>query len=146
MEKAKDYMRKIEKINKMIRNKMMEVEQWKDIATSCSTHSEGERVQTSKKADPMADAVCQYTDLEQEIKKDIDGLVKTRMEIVHTIEGLNVEEYDILHRVYVQGKTLKEVAAEEKKEYSFAAALHGKALKHLQDILVKEEKKKYEKV
>lgn len=137
MEKAKDYMRKMEKINKMIRNKMMEVEQWKDIATSCSTHADGEKVQTSKKADPMADAVCEYTDLEKEIKKDIDKLVKTRMEIVHTIERLNAEEYDILHRVYVQGKTLKEVAAEEKKEYSFAATLHGKALKHLQDILEK---------
>lgn len=131
-------MRKMEKINKMIRNKMMEVEQWKDIATSCSTHSNnGERVQSSKKADPMADAVCAYTDLEQEIRKDIDELIKIRMEITHTIEKLNVEEYDILHRVYIQGKTLKEVAAEEKKEYSFAAALHGKALKHLQDILEK---------
>ena len=135
MEKAKDYMRKIEKINKMIRNKMIEVQQWKDIATSCSAKLSRERVQTSKKADPMADAICEYTDLEQEIKKDIDGLIKERMQIVHTIEQLNVEEYNILHRVYVQGKTLKEVAAEEKKEYSFAAALHGKALKHSQDIL-----------
>ena len=132
--KAKEYMREVAKIDKMIKNKMIEVQQWKNIATTCAINM-GEKVQTSKKPDPMADAVCEYTDLENEIRKDIDELTEKKMSISHTIEKLQIEEYDILHIIYIQGRSLKEAAAIGKRGYSFTANLHGRALKHLQDIL-----------
>ena len=63
-----------------------------------------------------------------------------RNEIIGVIEQLPEASYDILHKIYIQGMTLDEVAYARDKSRSWAASLHGTALKHLQDILDNVEK------
>lgn len=57
-----------------------------------------------------------------------------REQIIKTIERLPEAEYDVLHRVYVQGETLQEVAAERNISYSQATSIHGRALKWIKTI------------
>ena len=141
--KAKEYLQQIEKLDKLIENKIAEKEHWKSVATSTTTFSEGDRVQSSGSKQKMADAVCRYLQMEEEINAAIDRLIDLRQEVISTIEQLpSVDEYDVLHKVYVQFLTLQEVGSLKDRSYSWATTIHGTGLKHLQTIL--DERERYE--
>lgn len=143
--RAKDFLGQIKKINVMIENKLAEAEHWKSVAFGVvpggvdikinGVVQQMDKVQAAGSQQKMADAVCKYVDLEAEINADIDKLVDTRKNIIETIEMLEAEKYDLLHKVYVQGFTLDEVAAMYGNSYSWATTLHGRALKDVEKIL-----------
>ena len=138
MMKAKEFLLQIKKLDKMIENKMIEVQQWKDIASSTTVSLSGDRVQSSHNPHKIADAIGRYIDIETEIKRDIDSLVKTKKEVIGVIEQLNATEYDILHKIYVQYLTFDEVSVACQHSRSWATTIHGRALKHVQNILDQE--------
>lgn len=140
--RAKDFLQSALKIDKMIENKMYEKTQWVAIATSTTANCNGERVQSSGSKQKMADAVEKYMELEKEIDRYIDELVKKKNEIIKIVEQLPAVEYDLLHKIYIQGKTLYGFAEENNKTYSSVTTLHGSALKKVQDILDRENRKK----
>ena len=132
--KAKDFLRQVKKLDCMIENKIAEREHWKGIATG-TTVQLNERVQTSSSQQKMADAVTKYVSIEEEINECIDRLINAKQEIIKVIERLDVVEYDLLHKVYVQGLTLYEVADIYNKTYSCITTIHGRALKSVRKIL-----------
>ena len=148
--KAKDFLKQLKKLDKMIENKLIEKEQWKAIATGTTASSQSvkingvlhnmERVQSSGSQQKMADAIDRYIDIEKEIDDCIDKLVDTKKDVISVIEQLNATEYDLLHKVYVQFITLFDVAEMYGKTYSWATTVHGRALKKVQDILNKRSK------
>lgn len=140
--KAKDYLMQLQKLDKLIENKLAEKERWKCIATTTTAPLGGERVQSSGNPHKMADAVCRYIELESEINACIDRFVDQRQEIISTIEVLEVKEYDLLHKVYVQYMTLQEAATAIDKSYTWVTTVHGTALKNLQSILDERESEK----
>lgn len=133
--KAKEYLMQVSKIDSMINNKIQEIRQWMDIATSATVSSNGERVQSSGKQQKMADAVGRYVDIQKEINADIDLLVDTKQAVIKTIEQLPEAEYDLLHMVYIQGFELNAAADMKNKTYTWATTTHGRALSHLQKII-----------
>ena len=132
---AKEFLRQIKKLDKLIENKMAEVQKWKEIASNTSKHVTGERVQSSGNPQRIADAICRYIDLEREINQDIDRLIEAKKDVISVIEQLNATEYNVLHKVYVQGFTYDEVAIACKRGRSWATTVHGRALQHVQIIL-----------
>ena len=133
--KAKEYLLQIRKLDRLINNKLAEVDHWKSVAFSTGTWSEGERVQSSGNKQKMASAVDRYIDIQAEIDADIDRLVDLKREIIRTIEVLPVDEYDLLHKMYVQGWTLDDVADHNDKSRRWADSVHGRALVSLQRVL-----------
>ena len=138
---AKEFLQQIRKLDKLIENKIAESMQWREIANNTTVNMSGEKVQSSGNHDNVANAICTYLDLETEIQKRIDELVATRQDVISVIEQLNVTEYDVLHKVYVQGFTLQEVASLYDRRYEWATTTQGRALKHVQIILNKREGK-----
>lgn len=139
--RAKEYLLRISKIDKLIENKLAEMANWKAIAMGTTAYSEGDRVQSSGNGDKMADAVARYLDMEREVDLEIDRLIDAKQEVISTIEHLNVDEYDVLHKIYVQMKTFQEVASDKGKSYSWVTSKHGRGLASLQKILDKREEK-----
>lgn len=133
--KAKDYLLQISKIDRIIENKLYEVERWKEIATGTSISTEGEKVQSSGNKQKMAEAVCRYIQIENEVTADIDNLVNLKQDIISLIEQLSTDEYDVLHKIYIQGMTFKEVAISKDKSYSAITTIHGRALASLQRLM-----------
>ena len=138
--KAKDYLRQLQKLDKLIENKLAEKEQWKAMATSTTQQMSADRVQTSGNPQKMADAVCKIIEIEAEIDAYIDRLVDTKREVISTLERLNPTEYDLLHKVYVQYFTFDDVAIKMSKSYSWVTTVHGRALKNVQRMLDEREK------
>ncbi len=132
---AKSYLKQLEKLDTIIQNKLIEKEQWKSVALGVTSHSDGERVQSSGNQQKMADAISRCVDMEREIDGLIDRLINTKMDVITTSEQLNATEYDVLHKIYIQRMTFKEVAAAKDKSQSWATTVHGRALQNLQKIL-----------
>lgn len=121
-----------------ITNKLIEQQQWKDIALGITANMDGERVQSSGAKSKMANAVEKCVDMEAEIDSLIDKLIETKKEVIQAIEQLDSPtEYDVLHRRYIQFLSLQEVADHYRKDYGWATTTHGRALKSLQEILDK---------
>ena len=59
---AKEYLNQILKLDKLIENKLSELEHWRMVATGITSSFGGERVQTSGGRSKMEDAVCSYVD------------------------------------------------------------------------------------
>lgn len=138
--KARDYLSQIEKLDKVIKNKLIEKEQWKAMAESTTAPLGQERVQSSGNQQKMADAVARMIEIEQEIDKYIDQLIDTRQNVIHTIEQLSADLYDVLHKKYIQLKDFQEIANEKEMTYTNVTTLHGRALNEVQKILNKTEK------
>lgn len=138
-ERARHFLKQIKKLDRIIENKLAEKELWKEKALKISPQSSGERVQASGSLHKMADAIDKYIDIERDIDNYIDRLVDTRNDVIKTIEQLDVQEYDLLHKTYVQYFTLQEVADMEQKSYSWATTIHGIALANVEKILEERE-------
>ena len=79
----------------------------------------------------MTGTVEKYVDIDRQIA----GYTREIQEIIRTIEMLDHDEYDVLHKKYVQGMTLRGVARKREKSYSWVSHVHGNALMSLQIIL-----------
>lgn len=133
--RAKEYLLQIRKFDTLINNKQAEVDHWKAVACGTGAWSDGERVQSSGNKQKMASAVDRYVDIQAEITADIDRFIDLKQEVIRTIEALPAAEYDLLHKVYVQGRTLDEVADHNEKSRRWADSVHGRALANLQRVL-----------
>lgn len=103
---AKEYLQQIKKLETLIKNKGVEVKKAEKLGINTAV-----------------------------IKNEIERLVEDRARRIENIQKLTEAEYDVLHKVYVQGKTLYEVADERGISYSMAATIHGRALKNLERII-----------
>ncbi len=139
--RAKTFLRQIEKLDVLIANTETDVQFWRDLATNTAVNMSGERVQSSGNHDTTEKAICTYLDLEAENDKRIRELAAIRRDIISVIEQLPPIDYDLLHLVYVQHKTLQDVAIKHDRSYSWATTTHGRALKEVQKILDEREKK-----
>ena len=138
---AKSYLRQVEKLDVRIQNKLIERQQWQDIALGITASVGGERVQSSGRQQKMADAIDKCVDMETEIAELIDELVNAKRDVIHTIEQLeSPTEYDVIHKRYIQFLSLQEIADIYGKEYGWATTCHGRALKGVQAILDQKEK------
>jgi septation ring formation regulator EzrA len=136
--KAQDFLRQVRKLDLQITNKLIEKQQWRDIALGITANMDGERVQSSGGKSKMADAVNKCVDIEAEIDNLVDRLMDVKKEVIQAIEQLDSPtEYDVLHRRYIQFQGLQDIADHYRKDYGWATTTHGRALKSLQEILDK---------
>ena len=134
--KAQDFLRQVRKLDLQIQNKLIEKQQWRDVALGITANMDGERVQSSGAKSKMADAINKCIDVEAEIDCLVDKLIEVKKEVIQTIELLDSPtEYDVLHRRYIQFLSLHEIADHYRKDYGWATTTHGRALKSLQSIL-----------
>ena len=132
---AKDYLNQVKKLDLLIKNKLIEKQQWKDIALGVTANMDGERVQSSGTKSKMADALVKCIDIETEINNLIDKLIDTKKEVIQTIEELSSPlQYDVLHLHYIQFMTLQEIADKYGMSYDWAKQAHKRAVKNVQKI------------
>lgn len=138
---AREYLEEVGKINKLIENKLVEQMQWQSIAEGMSAKVAGERVQSSPTQHKMEDAAIRVVDIERDIDLLIQRLIDRQQDIINTLEQLEATSYDVLHKIYVQGLQVQEIAAMYHTTMRSINRKKGKALKQVQVILNDREKK-----
>ncbi len=133
---AKEYLLQVKKLDLLIRNRLVEQQQWKDIALCITASPACDRVQTSGSKTKTADAIDKYVAMEAEIDRAVDKLVATKKEVIETIEKLDsIFQMDVLFKCYIQGLSFQEIADSCGKSYDCIKQLHKRALRNLQAIL-----------
>ena len=136
--KAQLYLERVEMIDSIIKNKLIEKRQWMDIALGITANMGGERVQSSGSQSKMADAIEKCVDMEAEIDGLVDRLIDTKKEVIQTIEQLDSPTlYNILHLRYIQFKSLQQIADDYDRDYGWVTTNHGRAIADVQRILDK---------
>lgn len=129
------FLEQVRRYDTMIQNKLIEKQQWMEMATSITASTDGERVQSSGAKEKMADAVIKCVDMEAEIDRLVDKLIDTKKEVIQTIERLDSPiEYNLLHMRYIQYKSLQEIADHYRRDYGWAKTTHGRAVSHVRMI------------
>ena len=135
-----DFLRQPQKLDLQIRNKLIERQQYQDIALGITASMEGSRVSSSGSKSKMADAVDRLVDIEAEVDVLVDRLIDTKKEVIATIEKVdNPTWYNILHMRYIQYITLQGIADHYNRDYDWAKANIRKARDVVQQIREKEE-------
>lgn len=137
---AREYLEKVKKIDKLIENKMIEMSQWQAIAEGTSMSGTGDRVQTSGSLHKMEDAVIRIVEIKNEINDIILKNMDYKQDVISTIEQLEPNYYDVLHKIYIQGMQLAEVVVAYQSTMRSVTRRKAKALKQLQNILNEREK------
>lgn len=133
---AQQYLAQVEKIDSIIKNKLIEKQQWHDLALGITANMGGERVQSSGSASKMADAIDKCLDVEAEVDNLVDKLIDTKKEVIRIIEHLdNPTFYNILHLRYIQFKPLWKIAEDYDRDYGWIKTNHGRAVADVQKIL-----------
>jgi hypothetical protein len=137
---AQAFLLRVEMLDALTENKLIEQRQWKDLAMSITANMGGERVKTSSSTtSKMEDAVIKCIMAEEAVADAVDKLIAEKKKVVQTIEKLySPMEYRILHMRYIQYISLADIADKLKREYTWVTTTHGRAVKHLQGILDKQ--------
>lgn len=133
---AKEFLQQVEKLDILIAHKLIEKQQWRDIAGGITAVMESERVQTSGRKSKMEDSIAKCLDMEEEIDHIIDRYIAKKKEVTQVIEQVqNPTWYKVLHMKYIQHLDLTEIADKCYGSYDWAKSAHSKGVKIVQKLL-----------
>lgn len=135
------YLERVEMIDALVENKLVEQRQWKDLALSITANMGGEKVKSSSTTtSKMEEAVIKCVMVEEEIAAAVERLIAEKKKVLRTIEALySPTEYRVLHMRYIQYMSLADIAEKMNKDYTWVTTVHGRAVKHVQALLNKGE-------
>ena len=132
---TKEYLNQIERLDKMITNKLSEIYQLKIMACSITVSGDSERVQTSGNQDKLGSTIAKIVDLERETDELVDSLVDKRKEILSQVDNMkNIDHYDVLHKHYVERRTFQDIADSENWSIRQVFNIHGRALQEFEKM------------
>lgn len=133
--RAITYLKQLSFLNAKIKSKTEELERIRQLASGLGGFDSRERVQTSSRGDTMEKRIIDLIELEEQIADDLIEQIRTRQEILATIEMLPKNEYEVAFYYFVKELEANEIADKLEKSYSYVTKRKGKALKLVQEIL-----------
>ena len=129
----KEYLNQIQRYEKIINNKLEEIEHLKLLATSISASTYGiERVQTSGSQDKIGDTIAKLVDAQRELADNVVELMEKKQKL---IDVENPQYYDFLYKRYVEKKKLTVIADEMEYNEEYIKQFHGKAVNYVKEML-----------
>ena len=126
--KAKSRLRLVGKIDRLINNKLKEIDRLKEIATSVSNPL-SPNLAKSGNNDKIATIITKIIDYQEDVAAQIDYYIDFKKQIVAEIESIeSVEAMQLLYLKYIDGKTWKEIEIDMQISRAWMFRLHGIAL------------------
>lgn len=139
---AKAFLQQVRRLDYEIENKLIERAQWLDLGRRVSPNYSGAGGKSAGGRGGVERAAVQLGDLDRELDKMVDKLIRKKQRISSTLSRLpNAQEYEVLHLRYIQYLSLMEIADRWRVPYTNVTTIHGRALRNLQRILDEEERK-----
>lgn len=88
---TKTYLQQISRLDRMINNKLSEIQQFRELARSVSAVKNEERVKTSPNFDKMGSTYCKIEKMEKELDDLIDTYVDKRILLFHKLMELTTK-------------------------------------------------------
>ena len=136
---TKDYLSQIGRLNWMINNKLIEIQQLRVMAANVSAVSNEEKVQSTPNFDKMGATFAKIEEMEEKLDSLIDDFIDRKNHIIAQIDGIDNElSYVILFSRYIERKSLEKIATELNYSYKSINRYHGAALKEFEEKYGKE--------
>lgn len=134
---AKEYLSELEEIKVKIQQLQEERQMYMEMATSISVSVNPVKVQNNSITDRVSLNTIKAADVDSKIDMEMSHLFNRTAQIIEQIRELRNALYiQILYKVYVQGKTLKESSVEMGRSYNYILASHKKALQAFEKNMV----------
>ena len=129
---AKEYLSRAHRLNDKINALLVELERYKELSCSISSPQLGERIQTSRNADPpFVRAIIKIDETQRKINAAIDSLVDVKLDITERIGRMeNADEQTLLHYRYLDEFSWNDIALKMNVSLRTIYRLHGSALQH----------------
>ena len=132
---TKTYLGQISKLDFIIKNKVEEINQLRDMACSISVSLKEVDVQSSGEPDKMGSLVSKIADAEVELAESIEHSFQKKREITKQIETItNTNQYRVLYNRYVLCKNWKTITSEMECSFRGAMSIHGRALQEFEKL------------
>lgn len=106
---TKEYLNQISRFERMISNKMVEIEQLRTLATSTTIPPKDVNVKSSSDKDKLGNIVTKIVEKEDEA----NALIDKRSDIIAQIDNMeDSKQYDALYQKYVLKMQTKEISLE----------------------------------
>lgn len=127
---AREYLEQVKMIDVKINQDLERLEDMKNGALGIrAMRYDTEKVQSSP-SDRLCADVVRIEELNEKINSEIDGFVDAKNKVIEQIQGLNKPVHaQVLFKVYVQFKSLKEAASEVGLSYGTTLIKHSEALR-----------------
>lgn len=133
--KTQDYLKQVERLDRMIQNKLAEIKQLRGMATSITIAPKTVNVQTSTDKDRMGNAIAKIIDLETETDNMVNKYIQKRREIVNQIDSVkDTNMYHVLSERYIARKDLSVIAVEMGYSFKQICRIHNKALTEFEEM------------
>lgn len=128
VKKAKSRLRLVGKIDRLINNKLREIDRLKEIAASVSNPL-SPNLAKSGNDDKIGTIITKIIDYQEDVAAQIDYYIDFKKQIVAEIESIEgVEAMQLLYLKYIDGKTWKEIEIDMQISRAWMFRLHGIAL------------------
>lgn len=127
---AREYLGQLEELAINISQDLERLEEMKtDACNPGGIDYSRDRVQTSISGDKLGGQVTRYVTFNEYINAEINRFADAKNQIISEIRGLHNRNYiQLLFKVYVQFKSIRQAAAEMKMSYQYVRNVHKKAL------------------
>ena len=134
---AKQYLRRIRFLDKMISAKLEQIEILHAQATKITVVlSNTPKVESSEEQDKLAATVAKIVDLKKALREELDEYISLKAEAIRLINSMP----DCRHRLvlmhrYINGQTWEQIAVEMHYTYQWVHVLHGRALREFEKVM-----------
>lgn len=136
MNNAKAYLRGIRLLDTKINNKLADLAMLRDMRVKITASMSPGLGGSSGEQDKLGDATAKILDLEKEINADIDTLVDMKRAAIAIIDKVtDTDQYDVLHKRYLQYKTWEQIACKLGMTYRNVCYIHSAALQVATEIM-----------
>lgn len=130
---TKDYLNQINRLNRIINNKLTEIAQLRELSCSISAVKNEERVLSSSDPDKIGTTYAKIDEMERNLDKMIDEYTDKKNAIIGQIDSIEDEDYyNVLFSRYIEKKTFETISVEMNYSYRNTTRIHGKALKEFE--------------
>lgn len=138
---AQTYLDQLLNIDRRIKDKLRESQEWRDIAMTKRAGIEDVKIQSSKRKDAMEEAICMAVQYESEAAELAKKLTELKHTIIEQIDGLEGDEYsyNLLKEHYVYGVGVGTMA--DKYNYSYNGM--KKKIRNAVEVFAKKYGEKY---
>lgn len=129
-----DWLNQVKMLDELIYAKISERDQWLELGTKITPIMSG-MPHAPGVSDKVGNAAVKLADMADEINILIDKLINHKQQVCQVLEQLPAEEYGVLHRHFIQYKTLGQIAGEMNYSYMQIWRFKESGIGHLQTIL-----------
>lgn len=129
---SKEYLSQAYRIDQRINSKLEQVASLRNLANKVTATFSDMPHSPNKNIHSMENVIIKIIDLENEINKDIDGLVDLKSEVVAIIKAImNPEFQTLLELRYLCFKTWEQIAVDMDYSLQHIFRIHNKALQNI---------------